>query len=77
MTDETQPEPTAVNLVEEAKKYAEEIKVQVAELKKVRDEMREIEAKKILGGRSEAGQPAPAPEISPQEYARKALLNQL
>ena len=53
----------AKRLEEANKKYEELIKTQL-----------EMEAKKILGGRSEAGMPAEKPkEETPQEYAKRIL----
>jgi len=76
MTEEIKQEvkPETQNLVEEAKLYAAQLKEEREKIEKIRDEMRDLEAKRILGGKSYSGQTEQAQETADEKWAREAKI---
>lgn len=69
---EAKPEP--LNLLDKAERARTGLAVENERLEKNLKELRELTARQILGGMSEAGQqPVKKPELDPREYARMAL----
>lgn len=66
---------TSTNPVEDAYRLRDEIKAENARMEKNIAELKALEARRVLGGSSEAGQPTQQikKELTPEEYARLAL----
>lgn len=80
MVDENQDEttPQGLNLVEQAKAQADRIEAGLKEFKELVERNEKTTAQQMLGGRSEAGQPAPEKkEETPQEYAAKVMAGEV
>ena len=69
---EVPEEPKANDMISSAKAENDRMTELLTKLKAENDRAEEIAAKKMLGGTSEAGIPAPAPvKISDEEYANQ------
>lgn len=69
----TGSEPPAASLVEQANKAGERLEKGLAELKQREARLEELEARRRLGGVTEAGQPIKKEEVDPKAYAQNAL----
>jgi hypothetical protein len=70
-----QKEVSATDLIKEAKEAVNSLKAENDRKRQLLDEEKELEARKILGGGSVAGQaekPKPVEE-TPKEYARRVI----
>lgn len=70
----TETPKTTENMLEEAKLYAQQLKDEREKIEAIRNEMREIEAKRILGGRTYAGQAEQPVETLDEKWAREAKI---
>lgn len=82
MTDEKQePQETKEqkrDILKEAREIAERIERSTAEYKTLVERNEELAARSLLGGRTDAGTQPPEPrELTPKEYAQKALRGEL
>lgn len=70
--EETKEEKTTI--IDDAKTAAERLEAANKETKELLKKAEDLEAKKILGGKSEAGEaPKKEEEISNKDYAKQAL----
>lgn len=71
-------QPKTINLIDNAHEAAKELKAENDRREKLLAEEKELEARKALGGGSEAGQPQEKPkEETPKEYANRITKNEL
>jgi hypothetical protein len=70
---EVKPEVKEVNLVDEAKATAAELKVLIEENKKTLNEIQRLRAEEIIKGKAEAGQIVQPVVETPQEYAKRIM----
>lgn len=71
-------QPREVEIIRQANDARQRLAEENARLEKNLAELRELTARRILGGETEAGKPqVKAPEISPSEYAKLAITGKL
>lgn len=68
------PEPSTLNLLEDTKRVVDELKSERESLKKDLDELRELTARQLLGGKSSVNREAePVKEETPKEYKDRIM----
>jgi len=80
MADELTPkkEEAAKSILEQIKEERANLDNSIAESKKIADELRELGAKEMLGGGTNAGQTKEKPKVeTPKEYADRVLKGEI
>lgn len=74
---DTGSEPEAATIVERASSIAQRLEESEKRIDEKLKQLQDLEAKRILGGKSVAGQPEVKKEETPQEYAKRILSGKL